>query len=364
MEDLEEEFFVSFVYGFNLVADRKPLWEDLKNHHDSPIFSNKPWMSYGDFNEILKAEEHSCYDTGPSIPVGMRDFQEVVSYCSLSDMQSHGPFFTWCNKRDDAALICKKLDRVLVNDSWLTEFAQSYSVFEAGGCSDHLRCRIQIGVEKQHTRKPFKFTNALVSDANFLPLVQAHWDITEPLFHSTTATYRFSKKLKTLKPAIKNLSKSRLRDLSKQTKAAFDRLCKLQLEVFLNPVGLAMRTESVAYHKWMHLSGLEERFLKQRSKLHWLKVGDGNNKVFHRAVKIRQARNAMKEILRLDGVIVDSQEEMKAEAERYFHEFLTHKPSYFTGSLGHHRASVSFHYSNIPFFQKTENSKAGNQKSE
>ena len=129
-------------------------------------------MIYGDFNEILKGEEHSLYEVNPVIPAGMRDFQEVVRYCSLSDIQSHGPLFTWCNKRDDEELICKKLDRVLVNDAWLAEFRQSYGVFEAGGCSNHLRCRINIGAAKQHRRKPFKFTNALATNAGFLPMIQ------------------------------------------------------------------------------------------------------------------------------------------------------------------------------------------------
>lgn len=129
-----------FVHATDFLNDRKMLWDDLKNHKDSAIFRNKPWTVYGDFNEILKGEEHSGYDMNPLVPIGMRDFQEMVRDCSLIDMQFHGPLFTWSNKRDDEELICKKLDRVLVNDSWLLEYSQSYGVFEAGGCSDHLRC--------------------------------------------------------------------------------------------------------------------------------------------------------------------------------------------------------------------------------
>lgn len=39
-----EEFFCSFVYVSNFVEDRKDLWSDLKNHYDSPIIRNKPWI--------------------------------------------------------------------------------------------------------------------------------------------------------------------------------------------------------------------------------------------------------------------------------------------------------------------------------
>ncbi|KAG7593526.1 Reverse transcriptase domain [Arabidopsis thaliana x Arabidopsis arenosa] len=263
--------------------------------------------------------------------MGMRDFQEAVRYCSLSDMQYHGPLFTWCNKREDEELICKKLDRVLVNDSWIAEYSQSYGVFEAGGCSDHLRCRIKIGAEKPSIRKPFKFTNALASNKQFLQMIKEYWDNTSSLYHSTSAMYRFSKKLKALKPEIKRMSKEKLGDLIVKTKAAYEKLCKLQLETLTNPTDMAMRNESEAYHKWVHLSGLEEKYLKQKSKLHWLKVGDGNNKAFYKAAKIREVRNAIKEIKCSDGTIVDTQEEIKKEAERFFCDLLTHRPGHYQG---------------------------------
>lgn len=79
------------------------------------MFRRKPWLIAGDFNEILDMEEHSNYLDHPTITSGMRDFQEVVRYFSVVDLGGHGPMFTWCNKRREG-LICKKLDRLLVND--------------------------------------------------------------------------------------------------------------------------------------------------------------------------------------------------------------------------------------------------------
>lgn len=108
---------MSFVYASNHAEERKELWEDIKNHFDSPLFKEKPWSIIGDFNEILDGEEHSNYEISPFIPVGMRDFQEIVKYCSLVDLSSHGPLYTWGNKREEGGLICKKLDRVLVNEA-------------------------------------------------------------------------------------------------------------------------------------------------------------------------------------------------------------------------------------------------------
>lgn len=137
MEDAEEEFFYSFVYAANLVEDRSRLWEDLRYHQDSPMFTHKPWTIMGDFNEILDVEKHSGYVNTPTLPPGIRDFQEVVEHCSMSNLGFHGPLFTWCNKREEG-LICKKLDRVLMNDMCLHRYSQAYYVFDSGGCYGHL----------------------------------------------------------------------------------------------------------------------------------------------------------------------------------------------------------------------------------
>ena len=133
----EEEFFCSFIYAANGVEERRVLLEDLRSHYDAPMFRDKKWMIMGDFNEALEGEEHSGYEDNPRISQGMRDFQDLVCYCRFTDMGYPGPKFTWCNKREEG-LICKKLDRVLVNEKWLHS-SRAYSVFESGGCSDHLR---------------------------------------------------------------------------------------------------------------------------------------------------------------------------------------------------------------------------------
>lgn len=64
------------------------------------------------------------------------------------------------------------------------------------------------------------------------------------------------------------------------------------------------------------MAELEEEYLKQKSKLHWLEVGDGNNKSFHNEVKIREIRNVIHEIRCKDGSIVKDGEEIKKEKLR------------------------------------------------
>jgi len=116
--------------------------------------------------------------------MGIRDFEDVIRYCSITDLRYHGPLFTWCNKREEG-LICKTLDRILVNEERCDVFAHSYSVFESGGCSDHARGRINLEAMARSGCKPFKFLNVLTKIPKFQSVVEDQRTNTPPLFSST-----------------------------------------------------------------------------------------------------------------------------------------------------------------------------------
>ncbi|XP_024011406.1 uncharacterized protein LOC112086667 [Eutrema salsugineum] len=220
---------------------------------------------------------------------GMWDFQDLVRDGDLSDMGYHGPLFTWGNKRNEG-LVCKKLDRVLINDHWLNGNSRSYSQPE--------------------------FQSAL----------RDYWGDTTPLFHSTSALYRFSKKLKNLKPVVRHFSRESLHDISKKVRANFELLCQKQEQTLSNPSELAQQEESEACLKWEKSVHLEEMYLAQKAKLNWLQHGDKNTKVFHRAVKVRAARNGIRELQSVEGTVIKDANAIKAEAVRHFDSFMNHRP--------------------------------------
>lgn len=121
-------------------------------------------------------------------------------------------------------------------------------------------------------------------------------------------------------------------NLARRTKDAFDSLCEKQQEILTNPTTQNIVDEAEAFASWTHLAELEEGFYKQRSKLHWLQVGDQNTKIFHRATTTRKLKNEIKEIKGPSGEIFKKIYEIKNQAERFFHEFLTHKPEDYVGT--------------------------------
>lgn len=70
-----------------------------------------------------------------------------------------------------------------------------------------------------------------------------------------------------------------------------------------------MEDEAETYRHWDHILGLEEIFLKIISKLHWLRIGDKNNKTFHKVAVVQAAKNT------------NADEEIKAEDEGFFRDF-------------------------------------------
>ncbi|XP_056848880.1 uncharacterized protein LOC108820129 [Raphanus sativus] len=304
-------------------------WNVMTNYEYSD--GGRIWLVWKDDVRVTPGKKAQDLKIFGTISCGMRDFQRMALRCNLSDMGYQGPKYTWCNKREEG-IICKKLDRVLWNDSAMQILHGAYSVFEAGGCSDHLRCKIQFLPPVEKIRRPFKYVNALGKLEAFLPMVKEYWEVSPSLFHSTSAMFRFAKKLKNLKPSIRELGHEKLGNLSRKAKEAHELLCEKQKVTLLDPSSSSIQEEAVAYERWLHIAGLEEDLLNQRAKLHWLEVGDNNNKTFHNAIKTRQAQNTIREIRCGNGSKVTKHEDIKVEAVQFFSEFLNRSPEDYCGT--------------------------------
>ncbi|XP_024013471.1 uncharacterized protein LOC112087777 [Eutrema salsugineum] len=156
--------------------------------------------------------------------------------------------------------------------------------------------------------------------------MKSYWAGTDPLFHSTSALYRFSKKLKHLKPIVRQISREALSDISAQVKLNYDDLCAKQEQNLQAPSELLQQEESVAFARWENAANLEERYLHQKSKLNWLNVGDRNTKIYHRAVKIKTSQNGIRELEASDGTLISEKHQIKEMAVNHFSGFLNHVP--------------------------------------
>ena len=309
--DTGKEFLCTCVYVSNYQVERKRFWSELIQNNVQFASSEVPRIVMGNFSEILSSTEHSTTSRTRN-QSGMIAFQDTVAACSLTDLPSLGLMFTWINNQSENH-VAKKLDRVLVNDAWMNQFSQSYAKFEPSGISDHTRSRVFLESEPVGRKLPFKFFNFLADHPDFLASVSDTWNQTEPIYHSRSALYIFSKKLKLLKPILRHLNKTKFGDIPRKTKEAFQNLCEKQAQALSDPSSSSFDAVSAATENWNHWAVIEEHFYLQKSRINWLKFSDQNIIFFHKIVQSRTTFNVIRRLVLLSGEIITDPQAIKVE---------------------------------------------------
>ncbi|XP_024964255.1 uncharacterized protein LOC112504542 [Cynara cardunculus var. scolymus] len=197
--------------------------------------------------------------------------------------------------------LLKKLDRVLGNLSLLASFPSVHASFLPYGLSDHCPAVVNIDVHSSSKSslhaKPFKFNNHLSDSPNFLPLVNNAWS----RYVGGCHMFYVVSKLKDVKKG--------LRKLNMEHGNVFENVKNLRVELNIAQTCMDAEPENGEVHldRAVYLKLLkdalvaEEKFLRQRSKIHWLKEGDSNTAYFHNVVKSKVNKGRINEVEDLEG---------------------------------------------------------------
>lgn len=79
------------------------------------------------------------------------------------------------------------------------------------------------------------------------------------------------------------------------------------------------RTEEVIY--W---NEMEENMMQQRTKVDWIKLGDGNNAYFHAYLKSKQNSQRMIIIQKDDGTMLTTQTDIAQEVVDFYGKLMGH----------------------------------------
>jgi hypothetical protein len=228
----------------------------------------------------------------------------------LSEMDSLGDYYTWSNKHVDG-IIYSRIDRVLGNVDWFQLNLDSTLTIMDPGISDHaLLClsehvHMQTPLMKSHS----KLLNCVTHMPNFSDSVAQSWNV--PL--NGKPMFVLWQKLLRLQPVQRKLSKP-ITGIDITLTKARDHLIqahKLLLLDRMNPhhiMQLKRCTEEVI--KW---SDMEEQMLRQKSKIDWLRLGDGNNRYFHASLKAKQRQCALRAIYREDCTVITTHHDIEQE---------------------------------------------------
>ncbi|XP_074303842.1 uncharacterized protein LOC141638339 [Silene latifolia] len=257
-------FYLTFVYAFNGINERAPLWDHLRKIAQQVA---GPWAIAGDFNCVLTSNERFG---GATSLAEMEPFRKCVAECEVIDITAVGSMFTWNNKQQSEERIYSRLDRFLINKAWCDKFPDMYAHFMPEGMMDHTPCIVKSSKIMQGNRS-FKYFNMWGKSKDFLPLVNEIWD------HTTIGTplFKLAKNLKQLKPGLKRLNRELFSDIERTTGTLEKQVEEMQIKLGIDPTDVTLRThEYEASNKLKELQSARESFFHQKAKGEWIKDGD------------------------------------------------------------------------------------------
>ncbi|XP_043697386.1 uncharacterized protein LOC122648199 [Telopea speciosissima] len=248
-------FFCTVVYALNSVVARKELWEDVGAIASAII---NPWAVLGDFNVIRSNNEKIGGD--PVRIEAMDDFKSFIDGAGLLDLKWKGEDLTWNNRQVGDARICCKLDRVLVNLAWMDVFRSSDATFYPPGLSDHSPVVVVVVDKADFGPKPFRFFEAWIGRDGYDEVVWQGWE--QPVNLALNPILKFAARLRNVK----------------KVKEAEAELFQIQRQLSEHPddPNLVLMETQAKKKLWEALA-TEEKFLKEKSRVKHIQLGDGEN---------------------------------------------------------------------------------------
>ncbi|XP_074266038.1 uncharacterized protein LOC141588497 [Silene latifolia] len=245
-------FHLSMVYAFSGLHERIELWTQLLKIAGN---TNGPWIICEDFNCVLSPAERLG---GQTSVAEMDDFQHCIYGCALVDSPAVGAFFTWNNKQEPTARVYSRLDRVLVNNEWVSQ-TNIYAHFLPEGDFDHTPCVMKRQRVPSNIVKPFKYFNMWGKSDLFLPNLAVWWNIR----YQGTKMFILTTKLKRLKHHLRLFNRDHFSNIETSSCLALKNLEFIQEQLSKDPSNVEwLHKEHVALVEYRELQSACESNLR------------------------------------------------------------------------------------------------------
>lgn len=131
---------------------------------------------------------------------------------------------------------------------------------------------------------------------------------------------------------LRRLNKNKFGNLPQRTREAFYVLCDKQKEALLSPTETTFDEAAEAMTVWNHWAGIEESFLRQKSRITWLKNGDQNTLFFFKIVQTRTSFNMIRRLTLPSGEVITDLQRIIVVAAVHFESFLQKGPLHITST--------------------------------
>jgi hypothetical protein len=294
------------VYGPQQEAEKRQLLSELSVRRS---LCPGAWLVIGDFNMILHASEKNNSNLHDGIMARFRDF---VSTEELKEVFMHGRRFTWSNERRTPTL--SKLDRALVSIDWELNYPNSLMHAISSSVSDHAPLHLLMNAS-HYPKRRFCFELFWFKLDGFQDAVKEGWrcsdNIVDPFAHLDEC-------FRNLATHLQSWVDSKIGNLKLQIAMAnilIHRFDKAQDNRMLSPGEWWLRR--MLKQTVLGLSSLERTMTRQRSRVHWIKEGDANTRLFHVVANGRRARNFIPSIKHNEEHITDQSQIQEVFDEAY-----------------------------------------------
>ncbi|KAL6202888.1 hypothetical protein ACLB2K_026592 [Fragaria x ananassa] len=215
-----------------------------------------------------------------------RNFQQMVTSCSLLEVDTKDVFFTWTNRRTEV-----RLERALANLDWFQAWMSFDCRTLTKATSDHYPILVTCSRLPFVPRTNFWFQNMWLQHPGFIDMVNFFWE-NQSVFGCPI--FVLAAKLKSLKVFLKLWNVISFGDINIRVRTAQEELDGLQQEI--SDLGLSedlLRREDEAMVVFQNALSMQETFLRSKSRVRWLVEGDMNTSFLHNLVKIQRVHKSL-----------------------------------------------------------------------
>ncbi|XP_028784473.1 uncharacterized protein LOC114740485 [Neltuma alba] len=302
--------YVTCVYGAPRIEDKMAVWNKMRSIGAK---INDSWICSGDFNDVLSISEKVG-----RIPADIRrimNFQCMLADCQLMDLDYHGAWYTWCNRRLGTDHIKERLDRAFGNTEFRMIFQKAAVLHIKPVGSDHHMLVIDCDYRYVKVPKLFRFEAVWAEHEDFLPIVRRGWRIREGIEGASVDD--IVTRLKNCKKILLGWSKEAFPNAKKLIE-------NLTLKLSVCNSGIldeARREEADSLLKLIEEAWeREEKYWWQRSRINWLSAGDRNTKFFHSCTIQRRVRNKVVKLKGEDGEWLEEEKDINDAFSKFYSE--------------------------------------------
>lgn len=273
------------IYRYPYTPKKHLTCDIIKNLSLNKISPN--WLIFGDFNLMLNSSEKLG---GNPVDFQLSKlFNDTLIACDLYDFGFYGNKFTWANNQPNKVHIKERIDRFCATINWINSFPRFLNKHLLRYTSDHNPIVLDfheanISSFTQRKTKIMRFEHIWTTDQESSQIIKRAWE---------SNTSRLTDKLSSALYQITTWGNNKFGNIPKQIKHHQEILEKLKNEIPDENCILRIK----ALEKDLgELLKQEETWWAQRAKVHWLKQGDLNTKIFHQRANQRKRKNHIHKI--------------------------------------------------------------------